>query len=47
MTRTASIEFVSDVVCPWCALAVTALDQAIGNLAGQVAVELRFKPAEA
>ncbi|MDR6956800.1 putative DsbA family dithiol-disulfide isomerase [Pseudomonas brassicacearum] len=46
MTRTVSIDFVSDVVCPWCALAVTALDQAIGNLAGQVAVELTFKPFE-
>jgi predicted DsbA family dithiol-disulfide isomerase len=46
MTRTVSIDFVSDVVCPWCALAATALDQAITNLAGQVAVELTFKPFE-
>jgi predicted DsbA family dithiol-disulfide isomerase len=37
---------VSDVVCPWCALGATALEQAIENLAGEVAVELTFKPFE-
>lgn len=46
MTRTVSIEFVSDVMCPWCALGALALQQAIANLAGEVAVELTFKPFE-
>jgi predicted DsbA family dithiol-disulfide isomerase len=40
------IDFVSDVVCPWCALGATALEQAIENLAGEVYVELTYKPFE-
>ncbi|EXF91269.1 DSBA oxidoreductase [Pseudomonas fluorescens HK44] len=46
MSRPVSIDFISDVVCPWCALGVTALEQAIENLAGEVSVELTFKPFE-
>ena len=36
MSRAVKIDFVSDVVCPWCALGATALEQAIENLAGEV-----------
>lgn len=46
MSRVVKIDFVSDVVCPWCALGATALEQAIENLAGEVVVELTFKPFE-
>ncbi|MFJ4195242.1 DsbA family oxidoreductase [Pseudomonas sp. NPDC089534] len=46
MTPTVTIDFVSDVVCPWCALGATALEQAIANLAGEVSVELTYKPFE-
>jgi len=46
MTQSITIDFVSDVVCPWCALGVTALEQAIDNLAGEVSVALTFKPFE-
>ncbi|WP_271410611.1 DsbA family oxidoreductase [Pseudomonas sp. Q1-7] len=47
MTRpSVTIDFVSDVVCPWCALGATALEQAIANLADEVSVELTFKPFE-
>src|SRR5690349_11039273 len=46
MTPTVTIDFISDVVCPWCALGATALEQAIGNLAGEVSVELTYKPFE-
>ncbi|RON10869.1 disulfide bond formation protein DsbA [Pseudomonas brassicacearum] len=46
MTQSVTIDFVSDVVCPWCALGATALEQAIENLAGEVSVELTFKPFE-
>lgn len=46
MTLPVRIDFVSDVVCPWCALGATALEQAIANLAGEVAVELTYKPFE-
>lgn len=46
MRRTVKVDFVSDVVCPWCALGSTALDQAIANIANEVDVELTYKPFE-
>jgi predicted DsbA family dithiol-disulfide isomerase len=46
VSRVVKIDFVSDVVCPWCALGATALEQAIENLAGEVVVELTFNPFE-
>ncbi len=46
MSAPVKLDFISDVVCPWCALGVTALEQAIANLAGEVSVELTFKPFE-
>jgi predicted DsbA family dithiol-disulfide isomerase len=46
MTGSVAIDFISDVVCPWCALGVTALEQAIENVAGEISVELTFKPFE-
>jgi len=46
MTGSVAIDFISDVVCPWCALGATALEQAIENVAGEVSVELTFKPFE-
>jgi len=36
MTASVSIDFISDVVCPWCALGATAPGQAIENVAGEV-----------
>jgi len=46
VTTSVSIDFVSDVVCPWCALGATALEQAIENVSGEVSVELTYKPFE-
>jgi predicted DsbA family dithiol-disulfide isomerase len=46
MTASVTLDFVSDVVCPWCALGATALEQAIENVAGEVSVELTYKPFE-
>jgi predicted DsbA family dithiol-disulfide isomerase len=46
MTPSVTIDFISDVVCPWCALGATALEQAIENLADEVSVELTYKPFE-
>ncbi|NWD67124.1 DsbA family oxidoreductase [Pseudomonas gingeri] len=46
MSTPVTLDFISDVVCPWCALGATALEQAIANLAGEVSVELTFKPFE-
>ena len=46
MNASVSIDFVSDVVCPWCALGATALEQAIENVSGEVSVDLTYKPFE-
>jgi predicted DsbA family dithiol-disulfide isomerase len=46
MTSSVTIDFISDVVCPWCALGATALEQAIENVAGEVSVGLTYKPFE-
>jgi predicted DsbA family dithiol-disulfide isomerase len=46
MTRTIKIDFVSDVVCPWCAVGLGNLDVALQRLDGEVAVDLRFQPFE-
>ena len=46
MTSSVTIDFISDVVCPWCALGATALEQAIENVAGDISVELTYKPFE-
>ncbi len=40
------IDFVSDVVCPWCAIGLAALAQAAERLAGQVALDWHFQPFE-
>ena len=39
------IDFVSDVSCPWCAIGLQALEQAIARV-GEVPVELHFQPFE-
>ena len=40
------IDFVSDVSCPWCAIGLAALEQALARLDGAVAAELHFQPFE-
>ena len=40
------IDFVSDVACPWCAVGLGALEQAIARLGDEVNVELQFQPFE-
>jgi predicted DsbA family dithiol-disulfide isomerase len=40
------IDFVSDVVCPWCAVGLASLEQAIERLHGEVQVDLHFRPFE-
>ena len=44
--KTLRIDFVSDVVCPWCAIGLASLEQALRQLAGEVAVDLHFQPFE-
>ncbi|MGI9026543.1 MAG: DsbA family oxidoreductase [Burkholderiaceae bacterium] len=40
------IDFVSDVSCPWCAIGLSALEQALVRLDGEVRAELHFQPFE-
>lgn len=38
------IDFVSDIACPWCAVGLASLEQAIERVKDEVAVELHFQP---
>lgn len=40
------IDFISDVVCPWCAIGLASLDKALAELDGEIAVTLHFEPFE-
>ena len=46
MNTPLKIDFVSDVTCPWCAVGLGALEQALQNLQGTVSAELHFQPFE-
>jgi predicted DsbA family dithiol-disulfide isomerase len=46
MTSHLKIDFVSDVSCPWCAIGLASLEQALDKLQGDVQAELRFQPFE-
>lgn len=40
------IDFVSDVTCPWCAIGLASLEQAIARLGDEVPIELHLQPFE-
>jgi predicted DsbA family dithiol-disulfide isomerase len=40
------IDFVSDVVCPWCAIGLASLEQALARLEGEVEADIHFQPFE-
>jgi predicted DsbA family dithiol-disulfide isomerase len=40
------IDFVSDVSCPWCAIGLNALEQALQRLDGEVDAHIHFQPFE-
>ena len=46
MAKTLKIDFVSDVACPWCAVGLSALDRAAERLAGEVELDMHFRPFE-
>lgn len=46
MTAAIRIDFVSDVSCPWCAIGLKSLEQAIARLGETVDVDLHFQPFE-
>ncbi|MBN8713676.1 MAG: DsbA family oxidoreductase [Xanthomonadales bacterium] len=40
------IDFVSDVSCPWCAIGLNALEQALGRLDGELQADIHLQPFE-
>jgi predicted DsbA family dithiol-disulfide isomerase len=40
------IDFVSDVVCPWCAIGLASLQTALSRLPSDVPIDLHFQPFE-
>lgn len=46
MTRALQIDFVSDVVCPWCVIGLKSLEAAIANAADVLTAEIHFRPFE-
>ncbi len=46
MPRTIKIDFVSDVVCPWCAVGLASLLQAMARIGPALDVGLHFQPFE-
>ncbi len=40
------LAFVSDVACPWCAIGLASLEQALARLGDEVTVNLHFEPFE-
>ena len=46
MTTSLKIDFVSDISCPWCAIGLAALEQALAQTRGEVSAELHFQPFE-
>ncbi|CAM5787084.1 DsbA family oxidoreductase [Castellaniella caeni] len=46
MTTHIKIDFVSDVSCPWCAVGLGSLEQALSRVDGEIEAELHFQPFE-
>ena len=46
MSKQLRIDFVSDVSCPWCAIGLKSLEQALLNVGKDVRVDLHFQPFE-
>ncbi|HYD08014.1 MAG TPA: DsbA family oxidoreductase [Reyranella sp.] len=44
--RKMQIDFVSDVVCPWCAVGLASLETALQRLEGEVSADIQFQPFE-
>jgi predicted DsbA family dithiol-disulfide isomerase len=44
--RAMRIDFVSDVVCPWCVIGLKSLEQALANAADVVVADIHFQPFE-
>ena len=46
MKKNLTIDFVSGVSCPWCAVGLASLQQALGRVADAIEVDLTFQPFE-
>jgi predicted DsbA family dithiol-disulfide isomerase len=46
MTARLKIDFVSDVSCPWCAIGLKSLEQALERVGDDATAEIRFQPFE-
>ena len=47
MPKTLHIDFISDIVCPWCVVGLGGLEAALGRLKGEgIAAEITFRPFE-
>jgi len=46
MPRQLTIDFVSDVVCPWCVIGLKGLEEALARAGDAVTAEIRFHPFE-
>jgi predicted DsbA family dithiol-disulfide isomerase len=46
VSRPLDIAFVSDVACPWCAIGLAALDQALARVGSEVDATVRVEPFE-
>ena len=46
MSRPLRIDFVSDIACPWCAIGLAALREALARVGDAVGAELHFQPFE-
>ena len=46
MPQPLKIDFVSDISCPWCAIGLSALEQALDRVGADFAAELHFQPFE-
>jgi predicted DsbA family dithiol-disulfide isomerase len=44
--HTLKIDFVSDISCPWCAIGLSALEQALEQVKADIRAEINFQPFE-
>jgi predicted DsbA family dithiol-disulfide isomerase len=46
MSQLLKIDFVSDISCPWCAIGLSSLAQALSNLHGEIDADMHIQPFE-
>ncbi len=46
MSTTLQIDFVSDISCPWCAIGLSALEQALARIGEAIKVDIHLQPFE-